>query len=164
MFILDLHEIENWIENLIFYLLQEKEFKMITKEERNKEAVRKAIDAFNRQDIEAYWSYHTEDTTSHEVYFAEPLTKEEMSKFVPQLWHSYPDWYIETKNMVASDDMVAVENVMSATFVNDDGDIKATGKKFSVREGVFFEMEDGKIKHVRVYLDRKSQEEQLGLA
>jgi steroid delta-isomerase-like uncharacterized protein len=136
---------------------------MTTKEERNKETIRKAIDAFNRQDLEAYWSYHTEDTTSHEVYFAKPLTKEEMSKFVPQLWHSYPDWTIETKNMVASGDMVAIENVMSATFVNDDGDIKATGKKFSVREGVFFEMEDGKIKHVRVYLDRKSQEEQLGL-
>jgi steroid delta-isomerase-like uncharacterized protein len=137
---------------------------MSTKEEINKETVRKAIDAFNRQDLEAYWSYHTEDTTSHEVYFAEPLSKEEMTKFVPQLWHSYPDWHIETKNMVAAGDMVAIENVMSATFVNDHGDTKATGKKFSIREGVFFEMEDGKIKHVRVYLDRKSQEEQLGLA
>lgn len=136
---------------------------MTTIEERNKETVRKAIDAFNRQDLEAYWSYHTEDTTSHEVYFPEPLKKDEMSKFVPGLWHSYPDWHIETLNMVASGNMVAIENVMSATFVNDDGDIKATGKKFSVREGVFFEMEDGKIKHVRVYLDRKSQEEQLGL-
>lgn len=137
---------------------------MTTIEERNKETVRKAIDAFNRQDLEAYWSYHTEDTTSHEVYFAEPLNKEQMTKFVPQLWHSYPDWLIETKTMIASGNMVAVENVMSATFVNDDGEIKATGKKFSVREGVFFEMEEGKIKHVRVYLDRKSQEEQLGLA
>lgn len=144
--------------------MRERKFTMTTLEDRNKETVRKAIDAFNRQDLEAYWSYHTEDTTSHEVYFPKPLTKEEMSKFVPQLWHSYPDWVIETKTMIASGNMVAVENVMSATFINDDGEIKATGKKFSVREGVFFEMEDGKIKHVRVYLDRKSQEEQLGLA
>lgn len=137
---------------------------MSTKEERNKESVRKAIEAFNRQDLEAYWSYHTEDTTSHEVYFPEPLSKEEMSKFVPQLWHSYPDWHIETKNMIAVGDMVAIENVMTATFVNDQGDVKATGKKFTVREGVIFEMENGRIKHVRVYLDRKSQEQQLGLA
>lgn len=137
---------------------------MTTIEERNMEAVRNAIDAFNRQDLEAYWSYHTEDTTSHEVYFPEPLTKAEMTKFVPALWHSYPDWHIETQTMIASGNMVAVENVMSATFVNDDGETKATGKKFSVREGVFFEMENGKIKHVRVYLDRKSQEEQLGTA
>ena len=136
---------------------------MGTKEEKNKETVRKAIEAFNRQDLEAYWSYHTEDTTSHEVYFEKPLTKEEMSKFVPELWHSYPNWFIDTKNMIASGDTVAIENVMSATFKNDQGDLKATGKKFVVREGVFFDMKDGKIQHVRVYLDRKSQEQQLGL-
>lgn len=137
---------------------------MGAKEERNKEVVRKAIEAFNNQDIDAYWSYHTEDTTSHEVYFPEPLTKEEMSKFVPQLWHSYPDWHIDTQSMTAEGDMVAVENIMTATFERDFGDQKATGKSFRVREGVFFEMKDGKIHHVRIYLDQKSQEEQLGLA
>ncbi len=133
------------------------------KEEKNKETVRKAIAAFNRQDLEGYWSYHTEDTTSHEVYFPEPLGKAEMSKFVPELWVSYPDWFIDTKNMIASGDKVAIENVMSATFENDQGDVKATGKKFVVPEGVFFDMKDGKIQHVRVYLDRKSQQQQLGL-
>lgn len=134
------------------------------REEQNKEVVRKAIEAFNRRDLDAYWSCHTEDTTSHEVYFPEPLSKAEMSEFVPKLWQSYPDWHIETKTMIAEGDMVAVENVMTATFMHDFGDIKATGKKFTVREGVFFQMKDGKIQHVRIYLDRKSQEEQLGLA
>jgi steroid delta-isomerase-like uncharacterized protein len=137
---------------------------MGAKEEQNKEAVLKAIEAFNNQDLDLYWSYHTEDTTSHEVYFPNPLTKEEMSKFVPELWHSYPDWHIETKTIIAEGDTVAVENVMTATFERDHGDLKATGKSFSVREGVFFEMKDGKIHHVRIYLDRKSQEEQLGTA
>jgi steroid delta-isomerase-like uncharacterized protein len=137
---------------------------MSEKEERNKEVVRKAIDAFNRQDLDAYWSCHTEDTTSHEVYFPNPLTKAEMTKFVPELWHAYPDWRIETMTIIAEGDMVAVENVMTATFKRDHGKIKATGKSFSVREGVFFQMKDGKIQHVRVYLDRRSQDEQLGLA
>jgi C-1 hydroxylase len=131
-------------------------------EEKNKEVVLAAIDAFNKQDLERYWSYHTEDTTSHEVYFPDPLTKEEMSKFVPGLWHAYPDWHIETKSIIAEGDMVAVENVMTATFVNDHGDVKATGKSFSVPEGVWFQMKDGKIQHVRIYLDSKSQAEQLG--
>jgi steroid delta-isomerase-like uncharacterized protein len=135
---------------------------MSEQEERNKKAVRNAIAAFNNQDLEEYWRWHTEDTTSHEVYFPEPLTKKEMSEFVPKLWHSYPDWHIETKNMIVQGDTVVVENVMSATFVNDFEGQKATGKMFSVREAVFFEMKDGKIKDVRVYLDRKSQEEQLG--
>ena len=135
---------------------------MSEQHERNKQAVRNAIAAFNAQDLAEYWRWHTEDTTSHEVYFPEPLTKAQMSVFVPKLWHSYPDWHIETKNMIADGDTVVVENVMSATFVNDFEGQKATGKKFTVREAVFFEMKDGLIKDVRVYLDRKSQEEQLG--
>ena len=134
------------------------------KEEKNKEVVRNAIAAFNKQDLDLYWSYHTEDTTSHEVYFPEPLTKAQMSEFVPQLWHSYPDWHIETKTIIAEGDMVAVENIMTATFVRDQGDVKATGKSFSLREGVIFEMKDGLIHHVRIYLDQKTQNEQLGLA
>jgi len=137
---------------------------MTDNEERNKEVVLKAIEAFNQQDLDLYWSYHTEDTTSHEVHFADPLSKEEMSKFVYELWNSYPDWHIETKNIIAQGDSVAVENLMSATFERDQGDVKATGKAFSVPEGVFFDMKDGKIQYVRVYLDRKLQEEQLGLA
>jgi steroid delta-isomerase-like uncharacterized protein len=137
---------------------------MGAKEEQNKEVVRKAIEAFNNQDLEAYWSYHTEDTTSHEVYFPEALNKAQMTEFVPQLWHSYPDWHIETQSMTAEGDMVAIENIMTATFERDFGDQKATGKSFEVREGVFFQMKDGKIQHVRVYLDQKTQEEQLGLS
>ena len=136
---------------------------MSTKEEKNKEVVLAAIGAFNNQDLDLYWSYHTEDTTSHEVYFPEPLTKAQMSAFVPGLWHAYPDWFIETKTIIAEGDIVAVENVMTATFERDHGDIKATGKSFRVPEGVIFEMKDGLIHHVRVYLDQKTQNEQLGL-
>jgi steroid delta-isomerase-like uncharacterized protein len=137
---------------------------MSDQQEHNKETVRKAIAAFNKQDLDEFWSYHTEDTTSHEVYFPEPLTKAQMSEFVPKLWASYPDWTIETKTMIAQGDTVVVENIMTATFVNDFEGQKATGKTFSVREAVFFEFKGDKIKDVRVFLDRQSQEEQLGTA
>ena len=133
-------------------------------QERNKETVRKAIAAFNTQDLEEFWSYHTEDTTSAEVYFPKPLTKAEMSEFVPKLWAAYPDWTIDTKTMIAQDNVVVVENIMTATFKNDFEDQKATGKTFSVREAVFFIFQGEKIKDVRVFLDRQSQEEQLGTA
>ena len=133
-------------------------------QERNKETVRKAIAAFNKQDLEEFWSYHTDDTTSAEVYFPEPLTKAEMSEFVPKLWAAYPDWTIDTKTMIAQNNVVIVENIMTATFKNDFDDQKATGKTFSVREAVFFIFHGDKIKDVRVFLDRQSQEEQLGTA
>lgn len=135
----------------------------MTKEERNKETVLNAIAAFNQQDLDLYWSYHTEDTTSWEVYFEEPLTKAQMSEFVPQLWKTFPDWHIETKTILAMGDKVVVENVMSATFINEYRGQPPTGKKFSVGECVFFDMQDGKIKDVRVYLDRKTQDAQMGI-
>lgn len=135
----------------------------MNEQERNKAAVRGAIDAFNRQDLALYWSFHTDDTTSWEVYFPEPLTKAQMSEFVPKLWRAYPDWTIQTKTMIAQGNRVVVENVMTATFAGNYEGVKATGRTFSVREAVFFVMQDGKIKDVRVYLDRKSQDEQLGL-
>ncbi len=71
--------------------------------------------------------------------------------------------YIDTRTIIAQDSRVVVENVMTATFVHDYEGVKATGRVFSVREAVFFDMQDGLIKDVRVYLDRKSQDEQLGL-
>jgi steroid delta-isomerase-like uncharacterized protein len=87
-----------------------------------------------------------------------------MSEFVPKLWAAYPDWNIAIQSMTAEGDMVAVENIMTATFENDFEDQKATGRSFKLREGVFFEMKGGLIHHVRVYLDQKTQEEQLGTA
>ena len=137
---------------------------MGAEEEKNMETVRRAIEAFNNRDLEAYWDCHTEDTTYLEVYFTEPQTKAQMSKFILDLWDSYPDWIIKNKNMIACGDKVAIENEMSATFENDQGDLKATGKKFVIWEGVFFDMKDGKIQHMRMYMDRKSQEQQLGLS
>ena len=137
---------------------------MGAREEKNMETVRKAIEAFNQRDLEAYWDCHTQDTTYHEVYFTEPQTKDQMSRFMLDLWDSYPDWIIKNKNMIASGDKVAIENEMSATFENDQGELKATGKKFVVWEGVFFDMKDGKIQHMRMYMNRKSQEQQLGLS
>jgi sugar (pentulose or hexulose) kinase len=70
---------------------------------------------------------------------------------------------VGTRNMIARGDTVAVENVMTATFVNDLRGVRATGRSFTTREAVFFEMEEGKIKAARIYQDQKSAEEQLGL-
>ena len=55
----------------------------MSEQEQNKETVRKAIEAFNKQDLNLFWSYHTEDTTSWEVYFSEPLTKAQMTEQDP---------------------------------------------------------------------------------
>lgn len=135
-----------------------------TREERNKEVVRQAIRALNERDLDRFFSYHTEDTTSHEVYFPKPLTRDELRAFLQEFLEAYPDARIETQNMVAQGDQVAIENVFTATFTKPLKGVQPTGKTFTIREGVFFELKDSKIRRARIYLDQKTLEQQLGLA
>jgi steroid delta-isomerase-like uncharacterized protein len=135
---------------------------LTSQEEHNRDVVLKAIKALSDHDVNGFFSYHTEDMTSHEVFFPEPLTKEELEPFLHDWVHAYPDVKIETVNIKVDGDTVAVENVVSGTFKNDLRGVKATGRFYEVREAVFFEMENGKIKHERIYIDQKSIEEQLG--
>jgi steroid delta-isomerase-like uncharacterized protein len=132
-------------------------------EERNEEIVRQAIQAFNDRDLDRFFSLHTEDATSHEVYFPEPLERNEFRAFLEEFLEAYPDARIETQNMVAQGNQVAIENVFTATFLKPLKGVQPTGKSFTIREGVFFELKDGKIHRARIYLDQKTAEEQLGL-
>jgi len=134
-----------------------------TREQRNQQVVRRAIAALNQKDLDLFFSYHTEDTTSHEVYFPEPLPRGTFRSFLDSFLRAYPDTHIETRNMIAEGDTVVVENVMSATFTHDLGETKATGRSFTTREAVVFELADGKIKATRIYQDQKTIEEQQGV-
>jgi steroid delta-isomerase-like uncharacterized protein len=131
--------------------------------ERNKNVVRLAIQALNERDLDRFFSYHTEDTTSHEVYFPAPLGRQEFRAFLEEWLVAYPDAHIDTQTMTAEGDSVAVENVFSATFRRPFRGTAPTGRSFTIREGVFFELADGKIRRARIYLDQKTAEQQLGL-
>jgi len=135
----------------------------MSKEDENIEVVRKAIQALNNRDVEGFLSYFPEDGTSLEVSDPEPIGIEEFRPFLEQWLHAYPDAKIDTQNIIAEGDRVVVENLMSGTFENDLGETKATGRFYQVREAVFFDMEAGKIKAERIYLDQKTINEQLGI-
>jgi len=136
----------------------------MTKEEQNKKTVQAAIGALNGHDVEGFLSYFTEDGTSHEVFFPDPLTINEFRPFLEEWLNAYPDAHIDTRTILAEGDAVVVENTVTGTFKNDLGGVKATGKSFLARELVFFDMQNGKIKAERIYQDQKQVEEQLGIA
>lgn len=135
----------------------------MTREQENKDVVRKAIAAFNARDLDGFFSFHTEDTTSHEVFFPEPLGRDEFRAFVQEFWHAYPNHRIETVNMIAEGDEVVVENVLTATFENELRGVKPTGRAYTTREAVVFDFVDHKIRAARIFLDQKTMEEQLGI-
>src|SRR5437868_12865059 len=98
----------------------------MTQEERNMEVVRSAIQALNDRDVERFFSYHTDDTTSHEVFFPEPLGRREFEAFLRDWLAAYPDASIKTQNMVVMGNKVCVENLLSGTFTKDLRGQKAT--------------------------------------
>lgn len=135
----------------------------MTHEEENKEVVRNAIAAFNSRDLDGFFSFHTHDTTSHEVFFPEPLGRDEFYAFVQEFWHAYPDHRIETVNMVCEGDTVVVENVLTGTFENELRGQRPTGRSYRTGEAVVFDLVNQKIRAARIYLDQKTMEEQLGI-
>lgn len=136
---------------------------MTEQESLNREVVLKAIKALSDHDVDTFMSYHTESMTSHEVYFPDPIGREALIDWLYQWLHAYPDAKIETQKSYVEGNTVAVENKVTGTFANDLQGIKATGRSYEVREAVFFELENGKIKAERIYIDRRSIDEQLGL-
>ncbi len=136
---------------------------MSEQEENNKKVVLKAIEFFNNRDLPGYIACHTKDATVWETFFPEPISMEESVKFVPQYWNAFPDAFIDTKNIMCNGNTVAVENVVSGTFKNDFLNDKATNNTFKQREAVFFDIEDGKIRMQRVYMDQKALEKQQGI-
>jgi steroid delta-isomerase-like uncharacterized protein len=135
---------------------------MTPQEERNWETVLKAIKALSDHDVDGFLAYHTEDATSHEPFYPDPIPVPRLRVLLHEWLHTYPDAKIETQSSFVEGDTVAVENLVSGTFVNDFLGQKATGKPYQVREAVFFELENGKIKRERIYIDQRSIEEQLG--
>jgi steroid delta-isomerase-like uncharacterized protein len=129
--------------------------------DRNIAVVRAAIAALNRRDLDAFFALHTEDMSSQEVYFEEPLDRDRFRPFLEHFFQAYPDARIETVNIVAAADTVVVENVMDATFLGEFESVPPNGRHYQVREAVFFELVDGLIRRARIYLDRQTIREQL---
>ncbi len=132
-------------------------------EEDNKKVVLHAIALFNNRDLPGYIACHTKDATVWETFFPEPISMEESLKFVPQYWKAFPDAFVDTKRIMCVGDTVVVENIVSGTFKNDFMDHKATNNSFKQREAVFFDIENGKIKMQRIYMDQKALEQQQGI-
>ncbi len=132
-------------------------------EERNLNIVRRAVQALNDRDIDGFLASFAPDGTSHEVYFPYPLNLAEFRPFLEDWLRAYPDAKIQTQHMVVEGDTVAIENVVTGTFIHDLQGIKATGRSYVVREAVFFDLSDGRIRAERIYQDQKTVEQQLGI-
>ena len=90
--------------------------------------------------------------------------KKELTEFVNYIFTSYPDFHIESKSSIISDNWAAIEGVISGTQKHSSVPNRpVTGKTFSVRYVSILETREGKINRESDYYNALTILMQLGL-
>lgn len=116
----------------------------------NKAAVRKFVDAFNRQDTALFTEVCTPD-----------VAKEWIETSV-RLYSSVEDHHIDIVDMVVDGEMAAVNMATSGHHTGDLFGLPPTGKSWTNRVYTFFRFLDGKISEVNALPDVENHIRQIG--
>ena len=131
----------------------------------------KMVKTWNDHDIDACAALCSDDVVWTDLNNPEPYRgKEGVRNFMGGWVKAFPDFRIEVKNSVATDDSIAVEvtfqgtNTGSMKMSPQAPEIPATGKKVINSKGVYFAtFRGGKAVDVRTYPDAAGMMIQLGL-
>src|SRR5215471_11479606 len=129
------------------------------------EVSRRAIDAWNRHDADAYLGLYAEGGTYHNPRMDNPLTGKAIAHFAKSAWTAYTDARLE--NISRGDTgggLVASQLVLHGTHTVPyfDGS-PPTGRTVAYPIATFTQLEGDKIRSEHVYFDRQTPAEQLGL-
>jgi len=131
-----------------------------TSQEKNKEVVRRYVDAFNRGDLAALRSLLADDAEIQGV-----MGKGLFDKVEP-IWRQLIEGYgmrLRIEEMVAEGDKVAVRYTETGTFKAPAFGHEPTGKSYELVALELFEIENGRIKRRWGARDAASQARQLGI-
>lgn len=133
------------------------------------DAMKKAVDAFNRHDAGAFAALYAAEATAHDPQYAEPLKgREAIRKDIEDFFQAFPEVQARVVSALANGDTVAFEVEMSGThkgpLVSPAGPIPATNKRMEMRGGRFIRVNaQGRITECNRYYDMAGVMQQLGL-
>jgi steroid delta-isomerase-like uncharacterized protein len=130
--------------------------------ERNKELVRRYLDAFNDKDREALSDVVADDVVEHGTHW-EVEGFEEFMAYVEENVDTFADYTGSTEAMVAEDDTVAVRYSVSGTHEGEYLGIKPTGRDVEWTGIAMYRVDDGEIAEIWIESDELGLLEQLGL-
>lgn len=87
----------------------------------------------------------------------------EIRKLFETMFVSMPDFTMTPVSVVADESSGSAEWIQSGTFSGDFLDLKATGKRFSVRGGAMVRFANGRISRWTDYWSKSTFKEQVGL-
>jgi steroid delta-isomerase-like uncharacterized protein len=129
------------------------------------EVSQRAIDAWNRHDVDAIVGLYTEGAPYHTPRFEHPLKGKAIADFIKSVLTAYPDLQFEVNSRGdAGGSLVATQFMLHATQTGPfmDG-TPPTGRTVTYPVASFAQIEGDKIRSEHVYLDRQTVAEQLGL-
>lgn len=131
--------------------------------------VRKAFEAYNRHDLNAYFALFDPNVVIHDPFTRAPVTGSEVSRKLNEaLLKACPDIEFRILNLATQGDLVAVEVNGGATFKDPldfpQGTIPPTGRRFEYSYAAFYRINrKGLIVEVHNYYDASGLRQQLGI-
>jgi len=128
---------------------------------------REATQALNDRDFAKFGTYHDAD-----VEFRQPgqegRGRDQLAKGLIALTEGIPDARFRVETLISEGDRAAAEVVIEGTHTQTlrlpgAPELPPTGKRVSLRQGLIFQLRDGKVSSTHVYADRMELMEQLGL-
>ena len=128
------------------------------------------LDAWNSHDIEQIRTLFSDDMVMYQPQNPQPLSKEGAMSYFSGLFGTYPDIHFASDGFLIQGYEVASWEIVTATMTGPFHDpatghiIPPTGKSFEIPGAMRLQYtEEGLIKSVRIYWDRQSLAQQLGL-
>ena len=129
------------------------------------EVSKRAIDAWNKHNADAFVALYAEGGTYHSPRMGNPLTGKAIGDFAKSVWAAYPDASLEIISRGdAGGGLVATQFVLHGTHTGPymDG-TPPTGRTVAYPIADFVQVEGDKIRSEHVYFDRQTVAEQLAL-
>jgi len=123
--------------------------------EENKDRVRRALDHFNRSDLEGYLALYAADAVLHD-FGIEPGV-ENIRLFYQGFLHAFPDTHITIEDLIATEDRIAERITLRATHMGNFQGIPATGRPITMAGITILRFQDGQC------VERWTQGDFLGL-
>jgi predicted ester cyclase len=131
-----------------------------------KELIRRGYDAFNAHDVERFMSF-LQEGFSAETGGPDAFSGPQLAEFDRAQIRAFPDARWRLVNLIAEGDTVCAEHVFEGThtgvLITPMGEIQPTGKRVANRVAWIAGVRDGKLTWARIYSDRLTVMEQLGL-
>ncbi|MFC7546856.1 ester cyclase [Plantactinospora sp. GCM10030261] len=129
----------------------------------NEALVRRANEAFTRKDLETLLACYADDAVQYEPFIDEPIAgKQKLREYFEGSFRYFPDESITIEQLISDGPWVVGKWRCRGTHSGDFLGMPATGRQFDVPEATIYEIRDGRVQNLWVFVDSGTIAKQFG--